>query len=75
VSGNEVRQQAINAVTNRTATATTTGGPLSEIWATDVFSLATMEECLSKNAFKAMKKTCGRAHRSMQQPRTSWQQR
>jgi glutamine synthetase len=57
VSGNEVRQQAINAVTNRATTATTTGGPLSEIWATDVFSLATMEESLSKNAFKAMKKT------------------
>ncbi len=38
MSGNEVRQQAINEVTNRTATVTTT-------------------ECLSKNAFKAMKKT------------------
>jgi glutamine synthetase len=36
---------------------TTTGGPLSEIWACDVFSLSTMEECLSKNAFKAMKET------------------
>ena len=57
MSGNEVRQQAINEVTNRTAPVTTTGGPLSEIWASDVFSLSTMEECLSKNAFKAMKKT------------------
>lgn len=57
MSANEVRQQAISAVTNRVPTDTTTGGPLSDIWATDVFSLATMEECLSKNAFKAMKKT------------------
>jgi len=57
VSANEVRQQAINAVTNRTPADPTTGGPLSEIWATDVFSLATMEECLSKSAFKEMKKT------------------
>lgn len=30
---------------------------LSSIWASDVFNLATMEEALSKNAFKAMKKT------------------
>ncbi len=57
MSGNDVRQQAINEVTNRGATPTTTGGPLSEIWASDVFGLATMEECLSKNAFKEMKKT------------------
>jgi glutamine synthetase len=57
VSANEVRKQAISAVTNRTPAEPTTGGPLSEIWAIDVFSLATMEECLSKNAFKEMKKT------------------
>ena len=57
MSGNEVRQQAINEVTSRPPTHTTTGGPLSEIWACDVFSLATMEECLSKHAFKEMKKT------------------
>ena len=31
--------------------------PLSKIWATDVFNLATMDEALSKNAFKAMKNT------------------
>ncbi|MGA9279144.1 glutamine synthetase III [Ilumatobacter sp.] len=57
MSGNEVRQQAINEVTSRPPTHTTTGGPLSEIWACDVFSLVTMEECLSKHAFKEMKKT------------------
>jgi glutamine synthetase len=57
VSANDVRQQAINEVTNRSAAPSTAMSPLSDIWATDVFSLATMEECLSKNAFKAMKKT------------------
>ena len=58
MSANEIRLQAINEVTNRTEVPT--GGPpkpLSEIWATDVFDLATMEDALSKNAFKAMKKT------------------
>ena len=58
MSGNEIRLQAITEVTNRGETPTgPTPGPLSDIWATDVFNLATMEEALSKNAFKAMKKT------------------
>ena len=57
MSGNAVRQQAINDVTSRTASPTSPVGPLGEIWACDVFSLATMEERLSKSAFKAMKKT------------------
>jgi glutamine synthetase len=58
MSGNEIRQQAINEVTNRTEVPTgPPPQPLSEIWASDVFDLATMEEALSKNAFKAMKKT------------------
>ena len=58
MSGNEIRLQAINGVTNRGEVPV--GGacaPLSEIWGCDVFNLATMEEALSKNAFKAMKKT------------------
>ena len=57
MSGNAVRQQAINDVTSRTAASNSTVGPLGEIWACDVFSFATMEERLSKSAFKAMKKT------------------
>ncbi len=57
MSGNEVRQQAITEVTNRPDHVSAVSGPLSEIWAADVFSLSTMEECLSKNAFKAMKET------------------
>ena len=39
------------------AAPATTIDPLSEIWASDVFNLAKMEECLSKSAFKAMKQT------------------
>ncbi|MGB5195215.1 MAG: glutamine synthetase III, partial [Polyangiales bacterium] len=49
---------AINEVTNRGEVPTgSPPKPLSEIWASDVFNLATMEEALSKNAFKSMKKT------------------
>ena len=51
------RSQAINDITNRPVKTTVPGGPLSEIWATDVFSIATMEERLSKNVFTAMKET------------------
>ncbi|MGB5283099.1 MAG: glutamine synthetase III, partial [Polyangiales bacterium] len=58
MSGNEIRLQAINEVTKRTEVPTgPPPRPLSEIWACDVFDLTTMEEALSKNAFKAMKKT------------------
>ena len=57
MSGNESRLQAIQQITNRQATSVDQPEPLSKIWATDVFNLAKMEECLSKNAFKAIKKT------------------
>ena len=57
MSGNASRVEAINLITNREPTPVEQPKPLSDIWACDVFSLATMEECLSKNAFKAIKKT------------------
>ena len=57
MSANDVRQQAINEVATRPPASLAAIEPLSDIWACDVFDLATMEECLSKNAFKAMKKT------------------
>jgi len=57
MSGNESRLQAIYQITNRKATPVAQPEPLSKIWASDVFNLATMEQCLSKNAFKAIKKT------------------
>ena len=56
MSGNETRLRAINEVTSRGVVPSgSPGAPLSEIWGCDVFNLATMEESLSKNAFKAMK--------------------
>lgn len=58
MSSNEMRLQAINEITNRGEIPYGPAPlPLSQIWACDVFNLATMEEALSKNAFKAMKKT------------------
>ncbi len=57
MSGNESRLQAIYQITNNEAPIVEKTDPLSDIWATDVFNLARMEESLSKNAFKTMKKT------------------
>lgn len=57
MSGNESRMQAIYQITNNEPLAVKQPEPLSKIWACDVFNLATMEEALSKNAFKAMKNT------------------
>ena len=57
MSGNESRLQAIYQITNREPIAVETPEPLGKIWASDVFNLAKMEEALSKNAFKAIKKT------------------
>jgi glutamine synthetase len=57
MSGNQTRLQAIDQITNRTPLAVNKTEPLSKIWATDVFNLQKMEEALSKNAFKAIKKT------------------
>ncbi len=57
MSGNEPRLFAINEITNSQPIAVDKPEPLSKIWAVNVFNLATMEECLSKSAFKAMAKT------------------
>ncbi|PKF60884.1 glutamine synthetase type III [Psychromonas sp. psych-6C06] len=57
MSGNQVRLQAIEQITNRAPKEVTQTEPLSKIWATDVFNLQKMEEALSKKAFKAIKKT------------------
>lgn len=57
MTANESRSLAITEVLKRTGVETAEIRPLSEIWATDVFNLDTMEEALSKNAFKAVKKT------------------
>jgi len=57
MSGNESRLQAIYQITNREPMQVATPKSLDKIWAKDVFNLAKMEEALSKNAFKAIKKT------------------
>ncbi|MGB5324153.1 MAG: glutamine synthetase III [Pseudomonadales bacterium] len=57
MKANESRIQTIQAITDRTASAMDKTKPLSEIWGSNVFSLATMEETLSRSAFKAMQKT------------------
>jgi len=57
MSGNQTRLQAIDVITNRQPTAVKEPKALGKIWAEDVFNLQKMEEALSKNAFKAIKKT------------------
>ncbi len=57
MTGITSRKNAITEITNRAPMQCGKTEPLSKIWATDVFNLSAMEEALSKNAFKAMKKT------------------
>ncbi|MCP4078520.1 MAG: glutamine synthetase type III [Gammaproteobacteria bacterium] len=57
MSGNLSREEAVHQITNREATVVTKTDSLGKIWASDVFNLARMEWALSKNAFKAVKKT------------------
>lgn len=57
MSANPTRQQAIHDITDRAPAAVEQPDFLGNIWAQDVFNLATMEWALSKSAFKAIKKT------------------
>lgn len=57
MTANPTRREAIASILSRTPIDTELTDPLSDIWASDVFSLTTMEEALSKSAFKAMKQT------------------
>ena len=57
MSANPTRQQAIQAITNRTPIAVAKTESLGDIWAVNVFNMAKMEWALSKTAFKAIKKT------------------
>ncbi len=57
MSGNLTRAEAVHQITNREPTAVTKTEKLGDIWASNVFNLARMEWALSKNAFKAVKKT------------------
>jgi glutamine synthetase len=57
VSGNESRVQAIYQITNREPMPVTAPKRLEDLWATDVFTLAKMQESLPKDVFKSVKKT------------------
>ncbi len=57
MSGNESRIQAIYQITNRETMPKKAPKRLEEIWATDVFTLSKMQECLPKPVFKSIKKT------------------
>lgn len=57
MSASESRLLAINEITSTPSMDLEMPEPLSKIWASNVFNLATMQECLSKSAFKAMKNT------------------
>lgn len=57
MSSNPSRFNAISEITNRAKGEFEMTKPLKKIWATDAFTLKTMEECLSKSAYKAVKKT------------------
>ncbi|EIJ35746.1 glutamine synthetase III [Thiothrix nivea] len=57
MSSNLARSQAIHTINQRSPMDLGKTDPLNTIWACDVFNLATMEEKLSKTAFKSMKKT------------------
>lgn len=57
MSGHQSRVRAINEITKRVPMSVVAPEPLGKIWACDVFNLETMEEALSKNAFKAIKNT------------------
>jgi glutamine synthetase len=57
VSGNESRVQAIYQITNREPMPVKAPKRLEDLWATDVFTLAKMQESLPKDVFKSVKKT------------------
>jgi len=57
MSGNELRMQAINQIINREPVSVNPPKRLEEIWASDVFTLAKMQESLPKSVFRSLKKT------------------
>jgi len=57
MSRSEARAQAVFEITTGEPVTAEKPKALAEIWASDVFTQAKMEDALSKSAFKAMKKT------------------
>jgi len=57
MSGNAVRVQAIQTITNRQPMPVTPPATLESLWASDVFTLSKMKQSLPKEVFKSLKKT------------------
>ncbi|MFA5983506.1 MAG: glutamine synthetase III [Methylococcaceae bacterium] len=57
MTAKSARVQAVQDITNRTPFPTQPPKPLSELWASDVFTLSKMKESLPKDVFKSVKKT------------------
>ena len=55
--GYESRTQAIYEINNREPIHVGSPNRLEDIWATDVFSLSKMKQCLPKTVFKSLKRT------------------
>ena len=55
--GYESRTQAIYQITDREPIPVGPPSRLEDLWATDVFSLSKMKQCLPKGVFKSLKKT------------------
>jgi glutamine synthetase len=54
------RLQALQTIQDRAATPVTSPGPLEDLWASDVFSLAAMKSALPKAVFKSLQRTITR---------------
>jgi len=57
MTGNTVRVQAVQNITNRQPMPAKLPESLSSLWASDVFTLSKMKESLPKEVFKSVKKT------------------
>jgi glutamine synthetase len=57
MTGNAVRLQAVQNITNRTPMPSKIPESLSSLWASDVFTLSKMKESLPKEVFRSVKKT------------------
>ena len=57
MSGNAARLQAVQQIVSRETVPVSPPQPLQDIWAENVFNLATMQSILPKGIFKSIKKT------------------
>lgn len=57
MAGNSARTQAVQNITNRQPMPPKAPQSLASLWASDVFTLSKMKECLPKEVFKSLKKT------------------